>query len=330
MCDNNDFIELFAGCGGLSSGLIKAGFNPILLVDNNKDCIETLKLNHPDIKILKEDVTKLNLIKYNKKVFLLAAGIPCQSWSFAGKRLGLHDPRGNLFIEFIRLVKQCNPEIFLIENVHGLLTHNKGETFKYLKNLLSINNTYEIHYKLLNANNFNVPQNRKRVFIVGTQKSQNIYYDFPQEEQNSLTLMDAFKNIKKTDKCGFYSLKKIELFKKIPEGGCWINLTEQEQKDYLGKSFFSGGGKRGILRRLDMNKPSLTLLTSPQQKQTERCHPLENRPLNIFEYARIQTFHDDYKFFGTINSVYKQIGNAVPVNLAYSIGLSIKNIGYII
>jgi DNA (cytosine-5)-methyltransferase 1 len=103
-------------------------------------------------------------------------------------------------------------------------------------------------------------------------------------------------------------------------------LPVETQKEYLGKSFFSGGGKRGILKRLSMEKPSLTLLTTPSQKQTERCHPTETRPLQIREYARIQTFPDDYFFSGTLHQIYKQIGNAVPVNLAQAIALQIRNV----
>jgi len=109
----------------------------------------------------------------------------------------------------------------------------------------------------------------------------------------------------------------------IPQGGCWINLPEQLQKEYLGKSYYSGEGKRGILYRLSMERPSVTLLCTPSQKQTERCHPLEERPLTIREYARIQTFEDDYEFIGSLNSKYKQIGNAVPVELAKHIGMAL-------
>ena len=109
----------------------------------------------------------------------------------------------------------------------------------------------------------------------------------------------------------------------IPQGGCWINLPEPMQRTYLGNSFFSGGGKRGILYRLSMDKPSLTLLCTPSQKQTERCHPLEERPLTIREYARIQTFEDEYIFIGSMASQYKQIGNAIPVELAKAVGLEL-------
>lgn len=326
-CDNT-FIEVFAGCGGLSCGLMKAGFKPLLLIDNVKDCVETLKLNHPDVDVKKVDVTKLNLSDYKGKVHILAGGIPCQSWSFAGKRMGLEDTRGNLFMDFIRLIKECDPDIFLIENVHGLITHNKGKTFEMLKELLLIDDTYELQYKLLNSNDYNVPQKRKRVFIIGTKKEKELIYSFPEPFNVGTTLKDAFKDIPLCKEGYLYPRKKLDLFKKIPQGGCWINLDEDEQKEYLGKSIESGGGKRGILKRLSMNEPSLTLLTTPSQKQTERCHPIEDRPLNINEYMRIQTFPDDYKFYGSITSKYKQIGNAVPVNLAYHIGLSLMNIGF--
>lgn len=111
--------------------------------------------------------------------------------------------------------------------------------------------------------------------------------------------------------------------KLVPEGGCWVNLPEDIQRSYMGNSYHSGGGKRGILKRLAMDKPSLTLLTTPSQKQTERCHPIETRPLQILEYGRIQTFPDNYKFAGSVNQIYKQIGNAVPVNLAYAVAIDI-------
>ena len=136
---------------------------------------------------------------------------------------------------------------------------------------------------------------------------------------NIKTLMDVLTNVP-ISQGSKYSKEKIELFKLIKQGGCWINLPQELQMKYLGKSYYSQGGKRGILYRLSLDKPYLTLLCSPSQKQTERCHPLEERPLTIREYARIQTFSDDYKFIGSITSQYKQIGNAVPVELAKKIG----------
>jgi DNA (cytosine-5)-methyltransferase 1 len=122
-----------------------------------------------------------------------------------------------------------------------------------------------------------------------------------------------------------YSEEKKEIMKLVPEGGCWVDLPEDIQKKYMGKSLLSGGGKRGIARRLSMNEHCLTLTTSPCQKQTERCHPIETRPFTVREYARIQTFPDTYVFEGGVGNQYKQIGNAVPVKLAFAMATQIKD-----
>lgn len=150
-------------------------------------------------------------------------------------------------------------------------------------------------------------------------------YIFPKENSTKIILKDVLINVPYS-LCAKYSTEKETLFKLIPQGGCWINLPIDLQKSYLGNSYNSGGGKRGILYRLSMQEPCLTILCTPTQKQTERCHPLENRPLSIRESARIQTFKDDYEFSGSMASQYKQIGNAVPVELARQIGISILEV----
>ena len=314
-----NFIELCAGCGGLSSGLIKSGFNPILLNDNNKDCCLTLKENHKDVEIIHNDITKIDYTPYINNIDLLCAGCPCQSFSYAGKKKGLDDPRGDLLFKFIEIINLINPKIFLIENVKGLISHNKGETFKLILNKLNENENYNIYYKCLDASKFEVPQKRERLFIIGVNKKIEKKFEFPKENVNSKILMDVLMDVPYSQGAK-YSKEKIELFKLIKQGECWVNLPKELQMKYLGKSYYSKGGKRGILYRLSLNKPSLTLLCSPSQKQTERCHPLEERPLTIREYARIQTFSDDYKFMGSITSQYKQIGNAIPVELGKKIG----------
>lgn len=319
-----NFIEVCAGSGGLSSGLIKAGFKPLLLNDINKDCCKTLSLNHKDTNIICCPLEELKLDEYIDKVDLLVGGVPCQSFSYAGLKKGIEDPRGELIFKFIDIIHKIKPKIFMIENVKGLVSHNKGETFTYILNSIREKNCYNIQYKILNAVDYNVPQKRERVFIVGTKKTINKTFNFPKTNDIKIILKDVLKNVPKSDGLK-YNEDKIRLFKLIPQGGCWINLPEDEQKTYMGKSFESTGGKRGILRRLSMNEPSLTLLCSPSQKQTERCHPLEERPLTIREYARIQTFDDEYVFYGSIYSQYKQIGNAVPVELGRQLGLAIRN-----
>jgi DNA (cytosine-5)-methyltransferase 1 len=313
------FIEVCAGGGGLSSGLIKSGFIPVLLNDNNNDCCKTLKRNHPDANIICSSMDKIDYSKYIDKVDLLTGGVPCQSFSQAGLRKGLEDPRGDLMLKFIDILNLIKPKIFMIENVKGLLTHNNGDTIKKIINILNKNNLYNITYKCLDASKYDVPQKRERVFIIGLLKSINHSFEFPKESIQKKILKDVLYNVPISNGAT-YNQEKQKLFKMIPQGGCWINLPENLQKEYLGNSYNSGGGKRGILYRLSMEKPSLTLLCTPSQKQTERCHPLEERPLTIREYARIQTFDDKYEFIGSINSQYKQIGNAVPVELSRHIG----------
>ena len=182
-----------------------------------------------------------------------------------------------------------------------------------------------MNYSVLNANDYSVPQNRKRLFIVGVNKSLNKTFSFPQPHKYKLVLKDVLLNCPES-LGAVYKKEKYDLMKLVPEGGCWINIPNEIAKEYMGNSYYSKGGKRGILKRLDMNKPSLTLLTTPSQKQTERCHPIKTRPLQTLEYARIQTFPDDYKFAGSINQIYKQIGNAVPVNLSKAIAQEVINV----
>lgn len=316
------FIEVCAGGGGLSSGLIKSGFTPILLNDNNSDCCKTLKHNHPVAEVICASMDKIDYSQFVNKVDLLTGGVPCQSFSQAGLRKGLDDPRGDLMIKFIEILNLIKPKTFMIENVKGLLTHDEGKTIEKIINALNKNDLYNISYKCLDASKYDVPQKRERVFIVGVAKSITHLFEFPNESVNKPVLKDVLYNVPLSNGAK-YNEEKIKLFKMIPQGGCWINLPENLQKEYLGNSYYSGGGKRGILYRLSMDKPSLTLLCTPSQKQTERCHPLEERPLTIREYARIQTFEDSYEFIGSLSSQYKQIGNAVPVELAKYMGDSL-------
>lgn len=316
-----NFLEVCSGCGGLSLGFINKGFTPLLLNDNDKNCCKTLTKNHPNVKTLHKSMTDLDEeLDEIEDLDLLMGGVPCQAFSHAGKRLGLEDDRGDLILKFGELIERLKPKVFLIENVKGLLTHEGGETLKFVLEKLNPNDEYDIFYKLLNANNYGVPQKRERVFIVGNRLNKN--FNFPNPNEYKPVLKDVLIDCPSSPGIT-YSDSKKEIMELVPEGGCWIDLPEDIQKEYLGKSFYSGGGKRGIAKRLSMEEPCLTLTTSPSQKQTERCHPTETRPLQIREYARIQTFPDNFEFEGGINSIYKQIGNAVPVKLAEKIAESI-------
>lgn len=317
------FIEVCAGCGGLSTGFIKAGFTPLLINEMQKIFCETLKLNHTNTNIVCGSMTDLDLKSYKGKVDVLQGGVPCQAFSQAGSRRGTEDPRGQLIIHFNQLINQCEPKLFLVENVKGLLTHNNGETFQSVIKLFENNGLYKVYYKLLNAKDYEVPQKRERIIIIGVHHSIKKEFIYPEKSEKNIVLKDVLMNVPHS-LGAIYPAHKIEIMKLVPQGGCWIDLPEDIQKTYMGKSFTSGGGKRGFARRLSMEEHCLTLTTSPSQKQTERCHPNETRPLTVREYARIQTFPDSYQFCGSMANQYKQIGNAVPVLLAYKIANQIK------
>ena len=320
------FIEVCAGAGGLSKGFIDAGFNALLLNDTDKYCVETLKINHPGTNVIKGSMIDLDLEKYKDiNIDVLMGGVPCQSFSQAGKRKGISDDRGKLIIHFTKMIYILNPKVFIIENVYGLVTHDKGKTLQLVINEINKIGKYIINYSVLNANDYSVPQNRKRLIIVGVNNSLNKTFCFPKSHEYKPILKDVLVNCPESPGA-VYKKEKYDIMKLVPEGGCWVDIPDAIAKEYMGNSYESGGGKRGILKRLDMKKPSLTLLTTPSQKQTERCHPIQTRPLQTLEYARIQTFPDNYTFAGSINQIYKQIGNAVPVNLGKAIAQEVINV----
>lgn len=324
MSEQPTFIEVCAGCGGLSSGFIEAGFKPLLINEIDKTFCKTLRKNHPGANVVEGSMVDLDLKLYKGVVDVLQGGVPCQAFSQAGERKGLDDPRGKLIVQFNKLINDCEPKVFIVENVKGLTTHNKGETLKSVLSLFENNGKYKVYHKVLNAKDYEVPQKRERIFIVGVHSSISKTFTYPEKSKKTLVLKDVLSNVPPSIGAS-YPEHKANIMKLVPQGGCWINLPEDIQKSYMGeKGLAAGGGKRGIARRLSMNEQSLTLTTSPCQKQTERCHPIENRPLNVREYARIQTFPDSYIFEGSMGNQYKQIGNAVPVRLAFAVANQIK------
>lgn len=321
--DNNkskyNVIELFAGAGGTALGFENAGLRHVLLNEIDKNAVATLKENFPiSTNIVCEDIRKINFDKYKGTVDIVQAGFPCQAFSYAGKSLGFEDVRGTLFFEFARCIKETRPKIAVGENVKGLLRHDNGKTLKTMINVLE-ELGYHVCYKILRAQYLDVPQKRERLIIMAIRNDLNIPFIFPKEKDYTISLREALKNCPKSDG-QVYSKMKYDILKLIPEGGYWKDLPIELQKKYMGASFYLSGGKTGMARRLSWDEPSLTLTCSPAQKQTERCHPSETRPLTVREYARIQTFPDNWNFHGSLCSQYKQIGNAVPVNLSYHVG----------
>jgi len=312
-------VELFAGAGGLALGMENAGLECNLLVEIDRKAVETLKTNRPKWNVVGDDIANVDFKKI--KADVVAGGFPCQAFSYAGKRMGFEDTRGTLFFEYARAVKEINPRVILGENVKGLEKHDNGRTLKTMLNVLD-ELGYNVAYKILRAQYFDVAQKRERLVIFGVRKDLNRQIAFPREQNYTVSIREALRDAPKADGQK-YTPDKKKIMELIPQGGYWRDLPVSLQKKYMGASFYLGGGKTGMARRLSWDEPSLTLTCNPAQKQTERCHPRETRPLNIREYARIQSFPDQWQFSGSTASQYKQIGNAVPVNLGYHIGRAI-------
>lgn len=322
-------IELFSGGGGMALGLESAGLDCMLLNDCDRDACQTLKKNRPRWNVIHGDVAEIDFKAYKGKVDVVAGGFPCQAFSYAGKKLGFKDARGTLFYEFARAVHEIQPLICIGENVRGLLNHENGKTLEGMISVLDELGYDVLPPQILKAIFHRVPQKRERLLIVGLRRGKKLNYEYPQPCSETFSLKDALKKGPLFNKDvplspgQNYSTRKKEIMKHVPPGGYWRDLPIALQKEYMQKSFYLGGGKTGMARRMHWDEPCLTLTCNPAQKQTERCHPEETRPLTVREYARVQTFPDDWEFMGSLSSQYKQIGNAVPVNLAIEIGRSI-------
>jgi len=322
---NYTVIELFAGAGGMALGFKNAGLNHLLFNEVDRNAVETLKLNFGQHEnIVHADIREVDFKKFKGEVDVVQGGFPCQSFSVLGKRRGFEETRGTLFFELLRCIDETKPKIAVGENVKGLQWHDKGKTLQIMCDALE-EVGYRVQYKVLKAKYFDVPQKRERLIIVGIRKDLTIPYQFPKENPYTISLKVALKDC--PESVGeSYSPRKKEMLSRVPEGGCWRDLPFKMQKAYIGKNFDKkGGGGTGMARRLSWREPCLTLLCSPSGRLTERCHPEETRPFTVREYARIQTFPDHWQFAGSRTSQYKQIGNAVPVNLGFHLGNSIIN-----
>ncbi len=314
----------------MALGIEKAGFTTIGLVEINQDACETLKHNRPNWNVLCEDIANVSGQNLEKlfgikkgQLDLLSGGAPCQSFSYAGKRLGLEDARGTLFYHYAVFLEKLQPKMFLFENVRGLLTHDGGKTYKTITTIFE-NTGYEIQKAVLNAWDYGVAQKRERLITIGIRKdiADKVRYVFPEKHEYKPVLRDILQNV--PDGVGVpYGENKRKIFELVPAGGYWRDIDPEIAQAYMKSCWNMGGGRTGILRRMSMDEPSLTVLTSPSQKQTERCHPSEARPFTVRENARCQSFPDNWEFCGSVMSQYKQVGNAVPVNLAYEVAKKI-------
>ncbi len=350
--DNRDVISLFSGAMGLDIGMQKAGLNIVIGQDSDESCIKTMQANGHNVlggdirRIEPQDLLELTGLSVGEP-FLICGGPPCQPFSTAGKRLGINDPRGSLFMDFIRMINYIRPRFFVMENVKGIMSaplkhvplserdnsdleHNLGTVLDVI--LTEFDKLgYKTVYGVLDAVNYGVPQFRERFVLIGSRDNEDIFLPIPthfQMHQDKAyrwkTVRDAIVDLEfDKGECATLSEERLKFLRMIPEGGNWRNLPENIIPIAMGGAYKSGGGKVGFYRRLSYAQPSPTLVTSPVQKATMMCHPTQDRPLSIKEYARIQQFPDDWVFVGTTAAKYRQIGNAVPIGLATAIGKAI-------
>ncbi|RLD76485.1 MAG: DNA (cytosine-5-)-methyltransferase, partial [Bacteroidetes bacterium] len=244
-------LELFAGAGGLAIGMEKAGLKCIALNEIDKWACQTLRKNRPNWNVLEGDVKTFCFSEYYDKVDVVTGGFPCQAFSYAGKKLGLNDARGTLFYEFARVVQEVRPPICIGENVRGLLSHEKGKTLEGMISILDEIGYQVVPIKILKAINYNVPQKRERLILVGIRKDIPIKFEYPKPYQKIYTLIDALKkgelydnDVPESEGSKYPESKKV-ILDMIPQKGYWRDLPVEIQKDYMGGSFYLGGGKTG-------------------------------------------------------------------------------------
>lgn len=354
-------ITFFAGAGGLDMGIHDAGFDVRMSLEIEEKYCETLRLNHPDWNVINEDimnltaadVLELSNLEDGQEIDLIAGGSPCQSFSTQGRRQSFADPRGQAMLKYIDLIMELRPRVFLLENVKGLLSASlvhrplnerggdnppltedemPGSALRFLLNRI---HGYNVKFETLNAANYGVAQKRERVFIIGVRDDIEQEFNFPEPTHNRtgvnlprwVSVGEILREVdQRVQEHTFtpYNERRLSLMQLVPRGGgCWIDLPEELHRVALGGAYNSGGGKRGFFRRIFIDQPSPTLLTSPSQNSTNLGHPLEDRPLSVEEYLAIQGFPYNYVLNGTTADKYIQIGNAVPVQMAYAVARGI-------
>jgi len=320
-----NIISLFSGCGGLDRGFENAGFNVIWANDNDKNILNTYKYNHPNTEIKIGEVSKISSKDIPNDVFGLIGGPPCQSWSAAGNGLGINDPRGKLFFEYIRILEDKKPLFFLAENVKGMLSEKHKESVDLIKTLLD-KAGYNVTIDLVNSADYGVPQKRERVIIVGYRKNIKLKFKLPNKNSRQTIVSEYLKDI---------TIQPIS---------SKDNLAQPNKCVIPNHEYFKGSYSYIFMSRnrvLDWELPSYTIQASGRQAslhpQAPKMVKVEKdvmkfahgstklyRRLSIRECARIQTFPDDFLFFyENLNAGYKMIGNAVPVNLAEALAKKI-------
>ena len=303
-------VSLFAGVGGLDLGFKNAGFDVIWANDSNKKLKETYKYNHKNTKFVIKKIQDLEISEI-PEADVIIGGPPCQSWSLAGNMCGIDDERGQVFYNYINLVEKKQPKAFVVENVKGLISRKHIQEFeKIIKTFEKVG--YTVNYKLLNAKNYGVCQNRERVFIIGLRKDLNLHFTFPKvtHESSYVTLKETIGDL--VEEPGeYYKGSYSSIF-----------MSRNRKKDWNDISFTIQAGARQI--PLHPDSPEMIKIEKDKRVFAKtQCHKL--RRLSIKECARIQGFDDNFNFIANnISDKYSMIGNAVPVLLAHKIAEELK------
>ncbi|MDO5308906.1 MAG: DNA cytosine methyltransferase [Planctomycetia bacterium] len=345
-------VSFFSGAMGLDIGLMRAGLNVVIGQDFDASCVSTMRANghevlSGDVRALEPSTVLERCALRVGEPFLVCGGPPCQPFSTAGKRLGMNDPRGSLFMDFIRMIDHIRPRFFIMENVKGLVSsplkhvspeqRDENDHEQRLGTTLDVilsefdKLRYKTVYGILDAVNYGTPQFRERFVMIGSRDGEDVFLPFPTHFQRHQapssrwrTLYDAISDLDPLQQeFSELSPDRKRYLHLVPEGGNWRDLPKELIPQAMGGAYESGGGKVGFYRRLSWRQPSPTLTTSPGQKATLLGHPTFDRPLSVQEYARIQQFPDDWIFAGNTASKYKQIGNAVPVGLGFALGQAV-------
>jgi DNA (cytosine-5)-methyltransferase 1 len=322
-------VSLFSGCMGLDLGLEAAGVRTAVAVENDPACQATIRANRPGVALFADarTVTGERLrAAAGGHVDILAGGPPCQSFSTIGASRSLNDDRGDLVGQFLRLLGEVNPRLFVFENVPGITSLGMQPDGRrpwpwLLGQFRGLG--YAVNWWQLDAVNYGSPQRRARVIAMGA--ADGAAPPRPTPIPGVMTLRDAIGAMEQEPgECAHFTPKMAKMMTLVPPGGNWRSLPPGVREEAIGGANQKSGGLTSYYRRLSYDRPSPTLLTSPTQRGTTLCHPAVTRPLSVAEYARIQGFPDEWQFIGTMVQKYRMIGNAVPVPLGEAIGHSLS------
>ena len=323
-------ISLFSGCGGLDLGFERAGFYIPVANEFDTSIWQTFRLNHPKTELITQDVRTLSVDFFPDDVDGIIGGPPCQSWSEAGAQRGIQDSRGKLFFDYIRILSAKQPKFFLAENVSGMLANRHSESVKFITELFK-RCGYNLFVNLVNAKNYGVAQERKRVFYIGFRQDLGINFKFPrgstEADSKKLTLRDVIWDLQ---------------FSAVPAAtGNVHNIQSENNNEFFTGTFSTIFMSRNRVKswdeqaftvqasgrhcQLHPQAPKMVFFSQNDRRFVKGKEHLYRR-MTVREIARVQGFSDDFKFvYYNVNDAYKMIGNAVPVPLAYEIAVAIKN-----